>query len=124
MFSGSLFLVHTGGHGERKDEFTEYAKIYVESTIYTVIGRKPKLGEGVKMSQTRSIFIICMAGIMMIFAFLGLWESYQPHVGPVGNGPSHQRIWSWFILQFLIAGCFLATGILGLRASRKEREEE
>ncbi|MEJ8548049.1 hypothetical protein [Brevibacillus borstelensis] len=76
------------------------------------------------MSQARAMFLICIAGIMMVFAFLGLWESYQPRVGPVGNGPNYQWTWTWFILQLFNSGCFLTLGINGLYTSRKKEQEK
>lgn len=69
----------------------------------------------------RYIFMIVVSCMSILLLLYGVWDAYQPRVGPVGNGPDDSAILKWFLLHVLSPVCFLLTAIIGIYQLKKKK---
>ncbi|GAA0438863.1 hypothetical protein GCM10008983_14710 [Lentibacillus halophilus] len=55
----------------------------------------------------KGFIILCLGILTLLASIIFLYISYQPKVGPIGNGPNYTQIWITFSAIFL-------SGLLGI----------
>ncbi|MFC5648522.1 hypothetical protein ACFPYJ_05150 [Paenibacillus solisilvae] len=67
------------------------------------------------------IFMLA-AGIFILFLILfGLWDTYRPHTGPVGNGIDDNKVIREFMIQLITPIGFITAGIIGILLEKKKK---
>lgn len=68
----------------------------------------------------RKYFVLLVGVLWILIAFLSLYNSYAPKVGPIGNGP-HFKIWDGFLIWIIGGVCFIIFSITMFYREKKKK---